>query len=149
MKPWTTALLVSLAGCSAQPAKPQPGPAASGPAGKPAPAAEVALTEAQQKRACECGAWDLERQMNGVKLSPAEAKDACITNVDCVLTFATLSDCSAVVECARGEPGRMPTCRPGYAMQPMNQCLKKCPDGACPSGEACDKDPTEPLCRPK
>lgn len=126
------------------------GAATASPGAKAPGAAGDGLTPAQVKRSCECAIWDLERA-GGEKLSSAERENTCKQdepNVDCVLTFGSLSDCQALVECSRGEPGRMPSCRDGYQLYAMNVCHKKCdadPKG-CPPKTACDPD--EKLCKP-
>lgn len=128
-----------------------PSGAASGssaPLAKPA-TAEVELTPEQMKRSCECTIWSFER--GGEKLPPEEREATCKNdepNVDCVLTFGPLSDCQALVECSRGEPSRIPTCREGYQLHAMNMCYKKCDADpkSCPPKTACDPD--EKLCRP-
>ncbi len=79
----------------------------------------------------------------------AVGKPSCgeIYNGDCERSFK--GDCQAIIECSRGEPGRMPSCLRGTRMGPFNTCYKECKTASdCAGGTECATDWGEPfVCR--
>src|SRR5262249_23583351 len=67
-------------------------------------------------------------------------------NSDCDRTYA--SDCQALLECSRGEPGRFPHCLPGYVNAYTGFCYKECGAGkpACPANHSCEDTGYSKVC---
>ncbi|MBI4703349.1 MAG: hypothetical protein HY744_19720 [Deltaproteobacteria bacterium] len=95
---------------------------------------------AMQARECEC-----ERQTSGI--TDCEQISG-LLDEDCYRTWG--HDCQALVECARGEPGRRPTCLAGYRLAGTGWCYKLCgSDRSCPAAHTCSSDWGEPpVCMP-
>ena len=71
-------------------------------------------------------------------------------STDCDRTYG--SDCQALLECARGEPGREPKCLPGFTnWGAVRQCQQDCGPGkpACPAGTECNSDWGPRVCMPQ
>jgi hypothetical protein len=68
---------------------------------------------------------------------------------DCDRTYG--SDCGKLLACARGEPGFLPRCLPGWVnLGGTGGCVKSCPGGGgCPAGTGCTAMPGGPkICLP-
>ena len=89
------------------------------------------------QRMCAC-----ERESRGERaacsvLDAISTQTVQTTNLHCYRTYE--ADCQALVECNRGEPGRLPGC-PENTWQFMHQCHPKCTQGSasCPAGTKCN-----------
>lgn len=69
---------------------------------------------------------------------------------DCDRTYG--NDCGMLLACSRGEPGAMPSCRPGWLRgPPFGHCFQACGAGKppCPVGTACESEiPDLAICVP-
>jgi hypothetical protein len=67
-------------------------------------------------------------------------------DADCDRTYG--DNCQALLECSRGEPGRMPRCLPGFVnWGAMGRCYKLCgPTNPCPGDMLCNQDNGVGMC---
>jgi hypothetical protein len=90
-------------------------------------------------RLCECHK----------KVNHATSCDDIIGSADADCDRSYGSNCQALLECSRGEPGRFPSCLPGFENAgAMGRCYRECGPGkaACAKGFTCSTDMGPSLC---